>query len=184
MTHQQDMDHLPEPGKERETPALPAYADFDKRDYTGAVRVRTQAGAVYDVLKGKRITFERAGDTLALPVAMRTWQGCLLALYPAAPTAVRVEALKQAAPGEAVRIGVTVVSDNTPLRANLPLEIEVLEPGGRRSEEYSHTALAAAGLYKFPIPLARNDAAGVWRVTVRELSSGLEGSVDFKVAKQ
>ena len=184
MTHQQDLDHLPEPGKERETPPLPAYADFDKREYTGVVHVQAEACAVYDVLRGKRIASERAGDTLALPVTMRTWQGCLLALYPAEPTAVRVEAPRQAAPGEAARISVTVVSENAPLRANLPLEIEVLEPGGRRSEEYSHTALAGAGLYKFPIPLARNDAIGLWRITVRELSSGLEGSVDFKVAKQ
>ena len=182
MTHGQDIDHVPTPGKEREVELLPAYAGFNRRPYEGLVAIPAENYAVYDVLNGRRLNAVRIGDRLLIPVQMDTWQGCLLALYPSAPSALAVDAPRRGGQGRTIRVETDVLSGRRRLRAPLPLEITVREPDGSVSAEYSHTALAEDGQYGFPLPFATNDAPGRWRITVRELSAGLERSVEIELA--
>jgi len=184
MTHQQDLDHLPEPGKERDVETPPAYADLDKRPYAARIRVHAPAVAAYSVFAGERLASTSIGDWSVIPVRMGTWQGCLIALYPAAPTALRVEAPLEATQGQAVEVRVTALAGDEPLRACLPVEVSVVDPAGALSAEYTRDLLTADGTCSLRIPFARNDAPGAWRVTARELSSGLEKSAVLQLREK
>jgi len=181
MSHKEDLDHLPAPGKERDAGPLPAYADFDKREHAAAIRVRTGERTVYDVLTGKKMECAVKGDELIIQARMRTWQGCLLAFYPAAPDAVRVKAPERATRGKAAEVSVEVLAGDRILRADFPIEITVVEPGGNENHEYGHAALARGGVHRFAIPFARNDASGKWTVTARELSTGRKESATIEL---
>jgi len=184
MSHKEDLDHLPEPGKERDAGPVPAYADFDRREHAATIRVRTGERAVYDVLTGKKVESEAVGDELIIQARMRGWQGCLLALYPAAPDAIRVKAPERATRGKGAEVSLEVLAGDRILRANFPIEITVVEPDGNENPEYGRSALARGGVHRFAIPFARNDAPGKWTVTARELSTGRTESATIELPEE
>lgn len=176
MSREQDLDHVPTPGEERMATILPEYADFPSRRYKSRVLVPAGDWAVYDVLKGRRIKCTRLGHGLIVPVTMRMWQGCLLALYPSAVTGMEIDAPGRARQGRQLVVDIEVLSGRKPLRADVPLDVQITEPDGILNTEYSHRALARQGVYRFAVPFALNDTPGMWRLTVRELSAGMDES--------
>ncbi len=80
--------------------------------------------------------------------------------------------------------------DRLTLRLQMPVtnaeahtaQITVYDAGGREVKLYSGVVYLAGGEGTFAIPTAWDDAAGNWRVTVREAVSGLESRFDFTLA--
>jgi hypothetical protein len=59
-----------------------------------------------------------------------------------------------------------------PLKAVLPLKIDVLDPLLQASEWNRYTATDAEGTCRFDITPAVNDASGTWLVRVTDLIAG------------
>jgi hypothetical protein len=58
------------------------------------------------------------------------------------------------------------------VRGLVPAEVRVYGPDGQEAWEYGMQTLIRDGALCVPLHVARNDAAGVWRVVIRELCSG------------
>ncbi|MCX5662415.1 MAG: hypothetical protein NTW19_22270 [Planctomycetota bacterium] len=187
MTHEEDLAH-----QSKELAANPgvippkveplADAGLDRREHASVVNVAALDGAaVYDVIAGKRVAATREGGRLRVPVTMNFWQGTLLAFYPAAPDAIALKLLHRADAGKAATIDVSVSAGKQAAQGLLPLEMTVVDPQGVVSREYSTTALASKGQCRFKIDFARNDQAGIWRVTVREATTGLSQTDEIRL---
>jgi len=77
-----------------------------------------------------------------------------------------------------LEIGATLLDDRGGVLAgSAPMHVRVIDPlGAMRYELYRATKL---GRFSEMLTLAANDPAGQWRVAVRELLSGTEGSAEF-----
>jgi len=106
----------------------------------------------------------------------------LLALYPAAPDTVEIQCPETCSTGDEVKVHVRVLANGKPMPAHLPLSIQVSDPDGRANHEYSHFALAQEGKHDFRLRFALNDVPGIWCVNAKELSTGLEDSLELRVA--
>ena len=68
-------------------------------------------------------------------------------------------------------------NDNRIISGSAPLEITVVDPLG--AIRYNLYRATECGVWKMELPLAANDPAGEWQVTVRELLSGKEEATAF-----
>ncbi|MFP4250044.1 MAG: beta-galactosidase trimerization domain-containing protein, partial [Armatimonadota bacterium] len=84
--------------------------------------------------------------------------------------------------------GVQITGDLPDLRASVVAEgdltdhvlhVTVTDPRGDPAPAYTRNVLAPGGSADLRIPLALNDAAGEWTVTVRDVLSGVEASATF-----
>jgi len=80
-----------------------------------------------------------------------------------------------------VTIGAVLVDDKKDvLTAVVPMEIQLTDPMG--VVRYSLLRASDAGVLKLTLPLAANDPAGAWKVTVRELLTGQAATKSFTYA--
>ena len=94
----------------------------------------------------------------------------------ATPTVIRSFEGEQAP----VRVNLTatlVDTKNVLLAGSAPLDIQVCDPQG--AVRYDLYRATAQGVCQLTLPLALNDPAGSWTVTVRELLSGQSGAATF-----
>lgn len=187
MTHEEDLAHLPKPAEgnaEAIPPKVDAQADLglDRREHEATVSIATPDNpAVYDLFAGKRLATTREGGRLRIPVRMGQWQGTLLAFHPAAPDAMTLKAPHNVGAGKAATIDVGITAGRPWAAGFLPLAITVTDPDGQVSREYSGSALAKTGQHRITIDFARNDKPGIWRVTVREATTGLTQTAEIRL---
>ena len=159
------------------------------------LRIRRKAGHVYDLVAHKPVPVgqEKVPGTFCAkhpsgPVGKR-----FLAPFPALAFASRfapgqghlfmitdqkiadvvVMAPPQARLGKRVALRITVVdAAKKPMRAVVPVQVEVLDPKGRAAE-FSGYYGAKDGAASIALDLARNDLPGEWTIRVTELASGV-----------
>jgi hypothetical protein len=137
--------------------------------------------AAYDVLQGKRIPLQKAGDRLAFQADMERFGGELVALYPQAIAGVSVEVGRVVLRGQSAPLTIRVVGqDGKPLPGAQPLSVEVVTPAGAWAEITGAHA-TDDGLWTATLNPAINDPPGLWRAQVRELSSGMRGEAAVTV---
>ena len=84
------------------------------------------------------------------------------------------------APTRVAFSAVLMDDQNHALAASVPLRIHVLDPlGVTRYDLYRATT---DGIWKMELPLAANDPAGDWKVSVKELLNNTEGAATFAYA--
>ncbi len=80
-----------------------------------------------------------------------------------------------------MEIKIAVVdSDNRPMDAVVPLEIDIQDPDGRSAEPGGYYG-ARDGSVTIPITPAPNDVSGVWTIKARELASGIIARAYFRL---
>jgi len=155
------------------------------RAATATIAIPADGRPVYDAVLGRPMPeFRKDGDRLKAelrfgPGQMRVFArtarpiGGVSVLQPAvindstiAQTPIRVQ------------IGATLLDDGgRVLAGSAPLHIRIVDPlGATRYDLYRATKL---GTLREDVQLAANDPAGEWRVIVRELLGGTEGSAAF-----
>ena len=109
---------------------------------------------ICDLATGRSLNFDRSGDNLRIPVSLTQRQGIILGLYPRKPDMpdfnVRVEG------------GEFVLNLSEPTGSPLPVFIQTIDPGGRRSSRHSREILLKATA-EIRSSLAVNDLPGEWR---------------------
>ena len=64
----------------------------------------------------------------------------------------------------------------------MPVEIEIQDANGKRSEGSGHYA-AENGILELKLDLAPNDDPGTWQIRARELASGMESVKWMRVSR-
>ena len=59
--------------------------------------------------------------------------------------------------------------------------VEVTNPAGELAKEYTQNVLAPAGSAGFSVPFALSDAEGLWRVSVNDVATGVNGELEVKL---
>lgn len=145
------------------------------------VRVDRDAGAVYDLIRSQPVEAAVVDGRLGFRAALGPCDGGLYMVCPQTIAAVCVETPEQVLPAAQARCRVRVVdSENRPVRAVVPVEIRILDPGGRVGE-FSGAYGAVDGLVELELDIAANDPFGIWQIEARELASGRSSSGYFRV---
>lgn len=131
---------------------------------------------LYDVRAGKYLGRRDTLDTELMPGIAK-----LYALLPEKVTRVRVEAPRGARAGESVsvKLGVTAGSG----KADRVLHVEVVGPDGVTCAPYARTLLADGGEAEVRIPFALNDSPGKWRVTARDVATGVAATDTIRLLR-
>jgi hypothetical protein len=107
--------------------------------------------------------------------------GHLLMVTDRAIDQVRITVPERAKPGDTVGIEISVVdADGRPLDAVVPVRVDLRDPHGRAAESTGFYG-AKDGQLQIRADLAANDTPGLWRITARELASGIEHSAYVRV---
>jgi len=136
------------------------------------VTLRSTGQAVYDLVRHRSIPFQRQGELLVIPVQLGPADGQLLMVTERPIANVNVAGAKSVAVGGKWQGRVTVVdAAGAPVRAVVPLHVEVLDPDGRRAERSGYYG-ASNGVLDLSLDIALNDLPGVWEVRVTDLAAG------------
>jgi hypothetical protein len=147
-----------------------------------AVLTLDRPGHVYDLVTGRKVTARHEGP-IELKRHFGPCDGHLLMVTERPIDGVRVAVPEQAKPGDVVEIKVAVVDpDGQPLDAIVPVRVDLLDPHGRAAESSGFYG-AKDGRLEIRVDLAVNDTPGLWRVTARELASGLEHNAYIQVGR-
>ena len=178
------LDHLPgEPGEYELVPM-----EIGQIGLLGVLRERRmklsegpltitlpEAAEVYDVRARKYL-----GNSATITADLQPGETALYAML-----FYRVEGVAVAAgaatPGETCTVSATVEATAATPEDHV-LRIEVRDPSGGLSEAYTRTVVSERGEAQLTIPFALNDAAGTWRITVRDVATGVEGEATVTLA--
>ena len=161
---------LPQPWNE-----LHRYIGYENSTFPAVttVRLNLPAGpppAIYDVLNGKLLTPRKDGAAWLVEADMRVFPGAILALLPRPIAALRLSGGQTADQATLRLIARPVDARDTPIDGAVPLHVLLADPTGAIRYELDRTS--RAGQWEQELPLAANDSAGVWTLTVQELLGG------------
>jgi hypothetical protein len=133
-----------------------------------AVTVRFGRTAhVYDV---RAQTYVARGDRVR--VQIRPAEAKVYALLPYRVKALRLTAPGQVRAGEDITVRVSVDAEADTVGDHV-FRIEVARPDGERVYPYCRNVFAKEGRFTDAIPFALNDATGEWRLSVRDVLTGV-----------
>jgi hypothetical protein len=150
----------------------------------GVVSLNQDAGNVYDLTRGALLVPRRSGDGgIAWPVELGPCDGKIYMITPKPLLRVNLECPETAAPGNAAAAKVTVTTtQDAPLKAVIPLSIEVRDASGKTTEGTGFYA-AENGICTLDLDVAPNEDPGTWEIRVHELASGMEAVRYMRVGK-
>lgn len=147
------------------------------------VTMRTEAGAVYDLRRGRQVATARSKTVgLTFPVHLGPCDGGLFLITPRPLAAVRI-AGGDSTSGVPLEFRIEVVDDaGKPVNAVIPLKVELRDPDGRSAELSGYHA-AKAGLLQLKFEPAPNDIPGIWELRVEDLASGLTQTHNIRLTQ-
>ena len=138
---------------------------------------------VYDAVYGGTSAFKKVGGALKAtyrfgPGQMRVFARTTRPIggVQAMPVDIFGDMTVAQSPIHATVTATLVDTGNRMLSGSAPMEVIVLDPLGVSQSYFRATD---RGILKFELPLAANDPAGYWSVTVRELLTGKEDKTTF-----
>ena len=150
---------------------------------TTATLTLPRAGAVYDLVASRSLSFESSGTKSLVATSLAPGGGTLLMATPQPIAGVRVDAAETVSLGGSLLASARVVdAGGGPIAAVVPVEVRITDSLGREVEGSGFYAARGGGL-TIPIDIAPNDAAGVWTIAVRELASGSTSHATVRVGE-
>jgi hypothetical protein len=147
----------------------------------GELTLNRRSGHVYDLVGGHEISADTRENKLHWPVSLAPCDGRVYLVTPESISAVKLTAPDSIVRGNPVSVSAQIDDQSgKPIDAALPLDLEITDPAGRVAE-FSGYYGATSGRLSLRIDIARNDAPGVWQIRARELASGKESTVYFRV---
>ena len=152
------------------------------KEQEATVWIKVPPGSVvYEFTGSKKLEAKADGDRLAVTVSLPPHAGRLLCVYPRELKQVRIDADAAFKRGQSGAIKVGVFDDQEkPAPGRQIVQVTVADPEGKAHDE-SGVYRVENGAVQVPFRPARNDAAGEWKVTVVERTSGLTQTKAFKV---
>jgi hypothetical protein len=128
----------------------------------------------YNIRTGKAL-----GKVKELRLTVDPYEPTIVAFSPTAIPTLRLSTPARVEQGTIARIGVSFNGD-TQAQTDV-FHIDVLNPAGEEMNYYSGNILAKSGSGEKALPLATNEATGVWTVRVHDLLSGQKKTATFEV---
>ena len=135
---------------------------------------------LYNVRTHSLIPVERKGDTHIFSVRLDPCDGTIVAVYPEALKKVQVTCPKVVKRGKRGKMTVKVTDSAGDSYGTQPIKVEIEDAEGTL-KDYSDYYATKNGVWSLNLTPALNDAAGVWKVRVQELTSGIETATHFEV---
>jgi hypothetical protein len=147
----------------------------------GTVTLRRKAGAIYDLVKHQAVDFQALPDRCEIPVSLDAGGGMILLVLDEPLAKIELNAPGTAKPGEpfSADIRITTADGNAP-DALIPVEATLLNTQ-HEPVAGSGWHCAADGRVTVSFTPSLNDAAGEWRLNVRDLASGNTASALIQV---
>ena len=136
---------------------------------SGTVTVRRDAGAVYDVVAGRKAAFRKKDGAIEIPVEFSGAGGKLFLLLPG----------DFAAPRVAYSSDGTIMAD-AGCSETVPVRLEVRDGRGKLTDD-THYAAAVAGKYRYKLVIPADASPGKWQITFRVLPSGAAATASLDV---
>lgn len=134
--------------------------------------VRRPGATVYDLVAHQKVPTTSTADGLSIDAAFGPGEGRLFMLTDRPIAGVRVNVAPPTEQTPEYRFSVTVVDEaGAPISAVVPVEVELLDPEGRRAEPSGYYGAGEGGL-AFGYEPAPNDLRGDWTLRVTELAGG------------
>lgn len=141
-------------------------------------------GYLYDLANHHSVSTERSGNKQTLSVQLGPGAGGIYMLTQDPIERVTIDIPEQLKRGESATVSIKVSNkQGKPVSAVIPVEVTIEDSEGRIAEQSGFRALID-GKQSFPIQIAPNDRAGIWRVHVKELASGKNSATHFRVADE
>jgi beta-galactosidase len=130
---------------------------------------------IYDVRKGRYIGFSNRIRAEVIP-----GQALLYSLLPYQVTGVSLRGRARANRGERTPFQVSLQTEGSAPGMHC-FHVEVVSPCGHAIREYAQNVIGSKGSASFTVPFALNDREGIWRVTVKDVASGMMAETDVKL---
>jgi hypothetical protein len=149
------------------------------------VMLRSNAGALYDLVMHRSVPFERVPteNAMVFPVQLGPCDGRLLMAVERPIAQVTIVGPEEQSRGKRWSGKIKVIDDaGQVVDAVVPLRVDIHDADGRLAEYSGHYG-AAGGSLDLNLDLATNDRPGVWEVRVTELASGQQMSKYVRVTR-
>lgn len=142
--------------------------------------IRRKSVVVYDLVAGTVVAAAEVKDGTEWETVLGPGAGCLYMISPTPVAGVTV-AVAPRDPGDReahIRVGI-VDAEGNPLSAVLPVQVTILDPGGREAEFSGHYGVAD-GRTDIQLNLPVNDEPGTWTITATEGATGTHATGSFE----
>ena len=168
----------------------PFYGHFGKVLETGVAQTAAFTagpdlkGVAYELLGCRPVPLNRTADRTAFTLGLPPAGGRVLIFLP--EPLKKIDLMLLAKKRELVRGGTARfsaelrMSGKKPAPGIIPVKVTVTGPGGTLADE-THYGAFVRGQWTFALPLPYNAPAGEYSLALRELASGLEDKVQWKV---
>lgn len=145
--------------------------------------VRRRSAAVYDLAAHSIVQHESTAEGIAFDADFGPGGGGLYLILPRQIKELKLAVGTTARLGATMSVQVAVLDGQGPVPAVVPLELEILDPEGRRAE-FSGAHAAVDGQLRVTVDLASNDLAGVWTVRATDNASGRVAQASVRIEPQ
>ena len=151
---------------------------------SGKLTLHQDSANVYDLTRRSQLVPKRSAETgLSWQVDLGPGDGRIFMITLKPLLSLSLDVPATATCGNMATIKATLATtDAAPLKAVVPVEIEIHDANGKRSEGSGHYA-AENGSIELHLDLAPNDDPGTWQIRVRELASGMEAVKWMRVSR-
>ncbi|QDT98758.1 LamG-like jellyroll fold domain-containing protein [Gimesia aquarii] len=138
-------------------------------------------GYLYDLVNHQPVLTQKSAGKQTFSLQLGPGAGGIYMLMQDPIERITVDVPDQLKRGESANVSLNVTSQHgKPVSAVIPVEVTIEDSEGRIAEQSGFRALVD-GKQSFPIQIAPNDKAGIWRVHVKELASGKTSDAHFRV---
>ncbi|MHB9025496.1 MAG: beta-galactosidase [Armatimonadota bacterium] len=134
-------------------------------------------GHLYDVRAG---AYLGAGASVPVVIKPGDESAKIISLLPYRVTGLTIDSPRQAAAGQMVKFNCRLLTSAGPVYDHC-FRVEVAAPDGTPVIPYSGNQWARGGHLILEVPFALNDPAGVWRITVTDIVSGVAETRTLKL---
>jgi hypothetical protein len=135
---------------------------------------------LYDIREHKRVPVEKNGNIFSFTRKLGPCDGTIIAVYPDPVINVRVECPEIIRKEDEGMINISVTDSEGKRYGTQPVKVTVTDPAGNLTA-YSDYYATTNGTFRFGVIPAKNDLSGNWKVSVTDLTSGIESSSNFIV---
>ncbi len=147
---------------------------------TAFIKVGENTPVIYDIREHKVIPTERMGDKLRYTRKLGPCDGTIIAVYPNPIEKINIDLPVAVKRGETCVIGISVEDSEGKSYGSQPIFVRITDSSGTKTD-YTDYYATKDGEYLIGIIPALNDLTGIWKVSVRDLTSGIERSSTFEV---
>ena len=135
---------------------------------------------VYDLVDGRRLVAKEVNGALEIPLQLGPCEGRVLMITKEAIKEIRINTTNAVSVSDSIEIEIDITDGVKPIDAVIPVEVDIVDPEGRRAE-FSGNYGAAGGRLEIHFDFAANDRPGVWQIRARERASGKSASTYVRV---